>query len=146
MSRRIALSIVVLTAFTLGVAACAPGQPEITSEEQVAAEDRTDTTEGEATAEPAPAGETVRFVAVDIDYSEAPTEVPAGEVTFELVNEGALEHNVTLEELGDEVVVEAMGGQTATGSVSLDPGSYTYYCDIPGHREAGMEGTFEVPA
>lgn len=84
------------------------------------------------------------FAAADIEFTEAPDQVPAGEVTVELVNDGRLEHNVTIEELGDEVVVEAAGGQSATGSVTLDPGTYTYYCSVPGHREAGMEGTLTV--
>jgi uncharacterized cupredoxin-like copper-binding protein len=143
--RHVARTLALLAALSLWAVACSPGEPEITPEEQVAGEDRPEDAE-DATDEPAPAGETVRFVAVDIDYSEAPTEVAAGEVTFELVNEGALEHNVVLEEPGDVLVVEAMGGETATGDVSLEAGSYTYYCSIPGHREAGMEGTFEVSA
>lgn len=85
-----------------------------------------------------------RFVAADIVFEEAPDTVPAGSVTFELVNEGELEHNVTLEELDDRLVVEADPGATEQGSVDLEAGSYTYYCDVPGHRSAGMEGTLEV--
>ncbi len=85
------------------------------------------------------------FVAVDIDYSEAPDSLPAGDVTFALVNEGALLHDVVLEEPGDELVVEAQGGETQLGETSLDAGeTYTYYCSVPGHREAGMEGQFSV--
>ena len=90
------------------------------------------------------ATESTLFVAVDIDYTDAPSSIPAGEATFELVNEGSIAHNVVIEELDDTVVVSARGGATATGAVNLVAGPYTYYCSIPGHREAGMEGNLEV--
>ena len=39
-------------------------------------------------------------------------------------------------------MVDVEGGKTATGSFRLaKPGKYTFYCSIPGHRAAGMEGT-----
>lgn len=84
------------------------------------------------------------FVARDIEYSQAPSTAPAGEVTVELINEGAIVHDVAIEELDDTVVATAPGGQTASGQVALEPGTYTYYCTIPGHRAAGMEGTLTV--
>lgn len=86
----------------------------------------------------------IEFVAIDNFYTEEPDTVPAGEVTFAIVNEGLAVHNVVIEELGDELVVEADGGEVDVGEVSLEAGeTYTYYCSIPGHRET-MEGTFEV--
>ena len=33
---------------------------------------------------------------------------------------------------------------TATLSVTLKPGKYTYFCEAPGHRQAGMYGTITV--
>ena len=40
---------------------------------------------------------------------------------------------------------EGAGAATdLTYSVDLPPGTYTYYCDVPGHREIGMEGTFRL--
>ena len=68
----------------------------------------------------------------------------AGPHTVVLENQGAIVHNVVFEELGDAPVAEAEGGETDSGNVTLDPGSYTYYCSIPGHRGAGMEGSLEV--
>jgi plastocyanin len=81
------------------------------------------------------------FVAIDIEYESAPSELPTGDVDLTFENDGSIEHNVVIEELGDEVILEAAGGETDEATVSLEAGEYTYYCSIPGHR-ATMEGTF----
>lgn len=66
-----------------------------------------------------------------------------GDLTVELTCGAAVEHNFVIEET-DATVAECEGGSTGSGDVSLDPGTYTYYCDIPGHRSSGMEGTLTV--
>ena len=69
----------------------------------------------------------------------------AGEVTFELTAEPSVRHTLAIEGVDSgEPIVEAEAGQTVTGSASLDAGTYTIFCNVPGHREAGMEGTLEV--
>lgn len=68
----------------------------------------------------------------------------AGEVVITLENDGALPHNVVIEEAGDTKVADAAAGASDTGSVELEPGTYTIYCDVAGHREAGMEATLVV--
>ena len=88
--------------------------------------------------------EALTFVAEDNVYTQAPTAAPAGQVTIELINEGAIVHDVALEELDNAVVTRAPGGQAASGQIALDPGTYTYFCTIAGHRAAGMEGTLTV--
>ncbi|CAN5769121.1 hypothetical protein BH23ACT10_BH23ACT10_15680 [soil metagenome] len=92
---------------------------------------------GEATNEPV-------FVAIDNDYESAPTELPVGEVELTLDNTGTIEHTVVFEELNDEKVLDATGGETDEATVTLEAGEITYYCDVPGHREGGMEGTLTV--
>lgn len=84
------------------------------------------------------------WVAVDIAYESAPEALPTGDVDVTLVNNGQIEHNVVIEERGDELILEAPGGETDEATVSFEAGEYTYYCSIPGHREAGMEGTMTV--
>ena len=67
----------------------------------------------------------------------------AGEVTVTLRNVGSVVHDFVIEELGDEVVAFAAARSTDTGTVTLEAGTYTYSCSIPGHRNA-MEGTLVV--
>ncbi len=73
--------------------------------------------------------------------------VPAGqEVTVELTSEEGVNHDFIVEDAnGDVDVAHADGGETDTGTFTIDePGTYTVYCAVPGHREAGMEATLEV--
>lgn len=87
----------------------------------------------------------VEVVGTDgLEFDPAELTVAAGEVTIELTSEPEALHTFTIEELGDVEVVAADGGETATGTVELESGTYTYYCSVPGHREAGMEGTLTV--
>lgn len=94
--------------------------------------------------EEAPADALV-FVGTDeLVFSEAPETAPGGEQTFVLTSEGGLLHNVVVDEVSSQPIVEAEGGETEQGTATLRPGAYTYYCSIPGHREAGMEGELDV--
>lgn len=141
------LSLAFLAVVALAIAGCTVQEPDVTPEEQVGAEQRPDPEdedggEGDGGGEGGSGGETLTFTAVDIDFEEAPTEAPAGSVTIELVNDGSAPHDVTIEEL-DETVVEAAGGETATGTVDLEPGEYRYFCSVPGH-ESSMNGTLTV--
>lgn len=77
-------------------------------------------------------------------YEPEELTAAAGTVTVELEAGDEAEHTFVVEEAGDQQVVEAEAGSTATGTIELEPGTYTFYCDVPGHREAGMEGTLEV--
>lgn len=83
-----------------------------------------------------------------LEFEPDDFEVPAGEeVTVELTADSGVEHDVTIEGVDGEdlEVVAADAGETATGTFTIDEAdSYTFYCSVPGHREAGMEGSLEV--
>lgn len=69
----------------------------------------------------------------------------AGEITVTFENVGIVEHDFVVEEVGDlDVVGMVDPGERATGTVELEPGTYTVYCTVPGHRNAGMQATLEV--
>jgi plastocyanin len=68
-----------------------------------------------------------------------------GKVTIDLENPAALEHDVAIEQNGKEIAKSARitEGKTSV-SAELAPGTYTFLCTVPGHAEAGMEGTLTV--
>lgn len=89
-------------------------------------------------------GATLTVTAGDLFFQPEELDAAAGTITIELVNEGSAPHTFTIVEAGDVTVADAAGGETATGSIDLEAGTYTFYCNVPGHREAGMEGTLTV--
>ena len=71
----------------------------------------------------------------------------AGTVTIDFTNKAPLSHNLTLQKGTSGAVVGAtptFDGATKTLSVKLTPGTYTFFCSVPGHRMAGMVGTLTV--
>jgi len=68
-----------------------------------------------------------------------------GKVTIDFDNPSALEHDVAIEQDGKEIVISEIitEGETSA-SADLAPGTYTFLCTVPGHAEAGMEGTLTV--
>jgi plastocyanin len=71
--------------------------------------------------------------------------VKAGAVTISLSNQSALPHNVTIA-AGSKTVASTKTIQrgTTTARAHLRPGTYVFYCSVPGHREGGMEGRLTV--
>lgn len=90
-------------------------------------------------------GDVLQVVGTDtLSFEPTTLNAEAGEVTVELTAEDGVNHDFVIEELDDLTVVEAGAGETETGTVELDPGEYTFYCSVPGHRPAGMEGVLTV--
>jgi plastocyanin len=69
----------------------------------------------------------------------------AGAVTIAFTNASPVEHNVTVAQ-GTAVAgaTPTFTGGSKTLTLNLKPGVYTFYCSVPGHRQAGMEGTLKV--
>jgi plastocyanin len=71
----------------------------------------------------------------------------AGPVTVEMPNKSGVSHNIAIQQ-GTSGAVLGASTFTANGSasvkVTLKPGTYTFFCQVPGHRQAGMLGTLTV--
>ncbi len=86
---------------------------------------------------------TVTVTETEFKFEPKDMTAKAGQVTFQIKNDGAVEHNFIIE--GTDVKLEAIQpGQTKTASATLAAGSYKVMCTIPGHQEAGMTGTLSV--
>ncbi len=94
------------------------------------------------------AGSTVALAAKDdqLAYSATKETAKPGKVTIAFSNNSNLQHDVVLAEPNGKVIGQTpvFDGGTKDLTATLKPGSYTYYCSVPGHREAGMEGTLTV--
>jgi plastocyanin len=82
----------------------------------------------------------------ELAYTSTSENAKAGKATVEFKNPQALTHDVVFEDSsGKEVgATELIADGSDTTTVDLKPGTYTYFCSVPGHREAGMEGTLTV--
>ena len=144
MTRRILLLTLAVVALSFAVAACG-GDDDDEADAEPAAEETTAETTGETTG--GGGGMTLELAADPggaLSFDQTELTASAGEVTIHLTNEAQIPHNVAVEGNGvDEVSETVTGGETSL-TLTLEPGEYTFYCAVPGHREGGMEGTLIV--
>ena len=120
---------------------CPEGTPEA-SPEASPATDAQGTPCPEATPG-AGGGESVEVESYDIYFEPEELTIPADtDVTVELPNDGVTLHNFSIDELGIDVDIDP--GATAETVINAPAGEYEYYCNVPGHKAAGMVGTLIV--
>jgi plastocyanin len=137
MTRRALPFVILLSALALGLAACGNNNEAATTGGA-----------GATTSGGGGGGETLKIAADPggaLKFDQTSLEASAGNVTIDFTNDSSLPHNVTLEGPG----VEDEGTDTVTGSstsvtLDLQPGEYTFFCSVDGHRAAGMEGKLVV--
>ena len=80
-------------------------------------------------------------------FTKTSLTAKAGKVTISFTNMAPEKHNLTIQKGTSGPVIAAtptFSGATKTLTVTLKPGTYTYYCSVPGHRMAGMQGTLTI--
>lgn len=118
-----------VVAFALALGACGDGE---------------DAASAPAVGPSGDAGDALEIVAEDIDFGEDAYSVTAGTVPVTYLNEGSIVHTLVIEDVdGFKLEVET-NGDVDEGSIELDAGEYVLFCDVPGHRSAGMEATLRV--
>ena len=79
----------------------------------------------------------------DIYFEPKEVAIPADtDVPFSLPNDGATLHNFSIDEL--DISVDIPPGDTGEAVINAPTGTYEYYCNVPGHKQAGMVGTLVV--
>jgi len=81
-----------------------------------------------------------------LKYNTTSLTAKAGKVSIDFTNMSPLGHNLTVASSSGAVVgaTPTFEGGSKTLSLDLKPGTYKFYCTVPGHRQAGMEGTLTV--
>jgi uncharacterized cupredoxin-like copper-binding protein len=134
-----------LSAFA--IVACGGGDDETTGETNPAA-----TTEEKAEEAGGNEGGGAGTLAVEADpdgalaFTEDSLTTKAGKVTIDFSNPAPVPHDVRVEDEGGEDIggTEVITSSDEKAPIELKAGEYTFYCSVPGHREAGMEGELTV--
>lgn len=141
----------IATALALGLAAC--GGSSSSSKSSPASASATSTSAAASSSSTAPAAAAGGALALAADpggqlkFTKTSLSAKAGNVTIQFTNGASLAHNLTIEQGTNGPVIGATAtfqGGSKTLTVNLKPGTYTFYCSVPGHRAAGMQGMLTV--
>jgi plastocyanin len=93
-------------------------------------------------------GETLAFSAPEdgsLKFDQSDVKAKAGKVTITFSNPSSVPHAVAIEGNGVDEETETVTGSDAPPiDIDLAPGTYTFYCPVGGHEQAGMKGTLTV--
>lgn len=145
------ISIVPLLALAGGIlalAGCGSSSSTSSSASTPAATTPATTAQSTSTTSSAPAG-ALSLVANSegqLKYETTSLTAKAGTVSIDFTNMSSLGHNVTVGSSSGSVAgaTPTFSGESKTLKLNLKPGTYKFYCSVPGHRQAGMEGTLTV--
>jgi plastocyanin len=79
-------------------------------------------------------------------YVKSTATAPSGRVVIRSMNPQSVGHDISLTGNGVDLHGKVVSNGDASTIVIADlkPGTYTYYCSVPGHEAAGMKGTLTV--
>ena len=149
MTRKLIITFAALAVAALALAACGSDDGTTSTDTAAAITDTTAETTAETGGGAGGAGGTIKVEADpsgQLAYTTGDLETKAGVVTIDFDNPAAVGHDVRIEDSsgsdlgGTSVITES----SETAEVELEPGAYTYFCSVPGHRQAGMEATLTV--
>ena len=147
-SRRTLALMAVAALSVLGLAACGGGGNNNDTTAAATAPANTATTGGGGGG--GGGGSTVNFSTPsgsDLAYNQKSASANAGSVTVDFQNNQAISHDVAIQKGSSGPIIgqtDLVSSGSASTTVNLTPGSYTFFCTVPGHREAGMVGTLTV--
>ena len=121
-----------------------PGAPKPTLADMATPGGETEATEATGGGESAGAAVTVHTL--DTLKFDPPTLTVSPGTVITVENSGVVQHDFAIDEFGGVLVGPLNGGESGTWTVPADAalGDYVFYCSLPGHRQAGMEGTLTI--
>ena len=135
MYRRASLLASTLTsvALSLGVVGCGPDGPDVVGGQIVDVEDTDDLVVSP--------GDSVRIAMTEFAFDPDDIIAEPGEYTGEVVNEGAVLHNLTF---ADGTTFPVPPGESATIEFTVPEDGLTFICSVEGHEAAGMRGEIQT--
>jgi plastocyanin len=79
-----------------------------------------------------------------LTFDKKTLSAKAGKVTIDFTNDSSTPHAVAVEGNGVDKDGKTFTKGKESLTVTLKKGTYTFYCPVPGHRQAGMEGKLTV--
>jgi plastocyanin len=136
-------------ALTVGVAACGGSSGSSSTSSSSAPAPSSSSSSSSASGSGSGGGSTITDSADpsgQLKFTNSTLTAKAGKATVDFTNSSQLPHNMTIEDSSGKQVgaTPTFAGGTKSFTVDLKPGKYTFFCSVPGHREAGMQGTLTV--
>jgi uncharacterized cupredoxin-like copper-binding protein len=127
--------ILIAAAVTLAGCGSGSGNPATTAVPSTSA--------GTATAAP---GKAMTVTESEFTITLPSKTLSAGTYTFNVTNKGKFAHNLTVDGAGvqDKATPTLAPGSTGDVTVTLQKGSYEFYCSVDSHKEMGMDVTVQV--
>ena len=97
---------------------------------------------GAATPSAAAVGVVLKVAGNEYSFAPSALKASAGRTTIRFTNTGAVDHDFSIDALRIHLIEKP--GKTGDATVTLTPGTYTFFCAVPGHRQSGMQGTLTV--
>jgi uncharacterized cupredoxin-like copper-binding protein len=80
-----------------------------------------------------------------LKFDKTALTAKAGKVTIDFDNASAsVPHGIGIKGNGVTETSDTVTGAKTSVTATLKPGTYTFYCPVPGHEQAGMKGTLTV--
>jgi len=99
-----------------------------------------ETTAQTTTGQTRPTVQTVQVSEVEFKIHMQATTLKAGKYTFEVKNDGKIPHDLVVKGAGVQKATSLLSpGKSESLTVVLKPGSYDFYCSVPGHKQLGMD-------